>query len=140
MDLAKFVEETRGTYVNFDTVHGPQCMDLFREYVEKVLGFDQTRKVSIAYQVWFYHQADLYERVKRTKDNFPLPGDIVIWFWIYGGTGHIAVALEGCTKEKLIVLTQNDPGGSEVGEREYSYNHVVGWLHPVGKPKQVIEL
>ena len=136
MDLNEFVNVYVGKFVNFDGMYGPQCMDLYREYVDKVLGFPQSRKVSIAYQVWFYHQPELYEKIKKTNDNFPLPGDIVIWFWAYGGTGHIAIAVEGSDKDHAVCLTQNDPGGSPCIIKKYLRKrggngwHIVGWLRP----------
>jgi len=132
--LNEFVEKYKDTYINFDSMHGPQCMDLYRQYVEEVLGFNQSKKVSIAYQVWFYHQPELYEKIKKTKDNYPIPGDIVVWFWAYGGTGHIAVAVDGGLGY-AVCFSQNDPGGSPCILKKYSYTHfsgrqIVGWLRP----------
>jgi len=53
MTLQEFIDLSAGQYVNFDTVYGPQCMDLYREYVRDVLRFDQSKGVSNAWQVFF---------------------------------------------------------------------------------------
>jgi hypothetical protein len=130
MNLNEFISEHDNTYVHFDKVWGAQCMDLFRVYVEKVLKFNQTPLVRNAYAVWLTNSSD-FERIKNAPDNFPLPGDIVIWHWRYGGTGHIAIAVDGCTSTKLICFSQNDPTNSKARIREYkNYNYVLGWLRP----------
>lgn len=128
MNLPEFVKEYNNKYVHWDKVHGAQCTDLVRVYIREVLLDRQPKLVSIASQIWYNYPKEYYEGIKNLPDNFPLPGNIVIWNCTYGGTGHIAIAL-GCTTNKLVVFSQNDPKNSKAKIREYkNYRHVLGWL------------
>lgn len=135
MNLSEFVQKHKGNRRDPDGVWGAQCMDLFRLY-EKELGFPRSPGVKIAAQVWEHHNPELWEKVPYTPGAFPAPGCVVIWDRRYGGTGHIAVSLEGCTQNKLVVISQNDPFRTPVGERVYeNYDLVLGWLVPIQNNK-----
>jgi len=133
MDLSQFIKEYENKFVHYDTVYGAQCMDLARVYVREVLGDQyQFPPVGIAYEVWNKYPKAHYDRIKNSPTNFPLPGSIVLWHWAYGGTGHIAVAAEGCDRKTLLCVTQNDPKNSPTIIKRYKYNWMVlGWLQPI---------
>lgn len=132
MNLSKFISEYEGKYVHWDKVHGAQCVDLVRMYVSKVLGdVYQFPPVRIAYDIWNKYPKAYYERIKNAPTNFPLPGDIVIWHWAYGGTGHIAIVIEADVNS-FTCLTQNDPKNKPAIKKVYKYSWMVlGWLHPI---------
>lgn len=132
MNLDQFVDTTLGQFVHFDEVWGAQCMDLVRVYIRDVLGDQyQPPLVRNAYSVWNNYPKEHYERIKNTKYNFPLPGDIIIWHYVYGGTGHIAIVLDADVNS-FTVLSQNDPRGKPTIKKTYKYNWMVlGWLHPI---------
>ena len=129
MKLAEFVQKHNGQHVNFDNVHGAQCMDLYRQYVGEVLGLPQSPLVAGAADVWRRYQKAHYERIRNGLDNYPAPGDIVIWSRSYGPAGHIAIAVEA-DRNSLTCFSQNDPGGTRAGLKLYNYRGVLGWLHP----------
>ena len=131
MLLAEFVQKYVNKYVNFDTVYGPQCMDLYRQYVKEVLELPQSVGVRGAADVWTKYPVEHYDRTANTPDNFPLPGDIVIWRRWYSllPVGHIAIAVSA-DRDRLVCFSQNDPGGRQAGLKEYGYKNILGWLHP----------
>lgn len=131
MTLTEFVELHARQYVNFNPRTGfKQCMDLFRVYVRDVLGDDyQPGGVRIAAQVYYNYPTAYWERIPNKPTNYPQPGDVVIWAWWYGGTGHIAICVEADVN-RMTCFSQNDPGGSPCVLKEYDYDRVLGWLRP----------
>jgi hypothetical protein len=131
MTLDEFVTAHNGQYVNFDQVYGPQCMDLYRVYVRDVLGFEQSKGVANAWQVYYNYPAALWERIPNGPTNYPQPGDVVIWSRWYSRslTGHIAICVDA-GDSWLTCFSQNDPGGSPCILKEYGYRYVLGWLRP----------
>lgn len=134
--LAEFVEEYDGQFVNFDTVYGAQCMDLFRCYVREVLGFPQSAGVSNAWQVFSNFDPALWEKIPYKKSLFPSPGCVIIWSKWYSIklTGHIAVYVRPGEKKPLLCFSQNDPGGKPATLKEYNFDRVLGWLRPKVEP------
>lgn len=129
MSLTEFIQQHNGQFVNYDTVYGPQCMDLYRQYVKDVLGFPQSPGVSIAAQVW-YQAHPHFDKIACVLGRYPVEGDIVIWQWRYGGTGHVAIVIKA-NAVGLTCFSQNDPLRSPSIIKEYSsYKYVLGWLHP----------
>lgn len=135
MTLQEFIDLNAGQYVNFDTMYGPQCMDLYRKYVQDVLGFNQSKPVRNAAAVWYNYPLALYERIANGPTNYPQPGDIVIWSKWYSRslTGHIAICVDA-GDSWLTCFSQNDPGGTPAMLKEYGYRHVLGWLRPKVDP------
>jgi hypothetical protein len=128
MDLYEFIRNHTKRHVNFDDVHGPQCTDLVRLYIEEVLGFDQLPLVEIAPQIWYKVDESLYEKIPL-PGNIAEFGDIGIWDWRYGGTGHIAIAVCGDSK-RAVFFSQNDPGGTPPELKLYGYDFMLGLLRP----------
>ena len=132
MTLDEFVTTHNGQFVHFDAMFGAQCMDLYREYVKRVLGFEQSKGVSNAWQVFFNFDPALWERIPYKKGIHPTPGCVVIWSkWVSVKlTGHISVYVKPGEKLPMTCFSQNDPGGTPARLREYSYRYVLGWLRP----------
>lgn len=129
MNLAEFITKYTDEYINFDTIYGPQCMDLYRQYVKEVLEFPQSELVAGAADVWTNYPEEYYDRITNGPYNFPIHGDVVIWSRAYGPDGHIAVAVEADSM-KLVCFSQNDPTNTPALEKTYTYNNILGWLHP----------
>lgn len=135
--LADFITEYAGKFVNYDTVYGPQCMDLFRQYAKDVLGFPQSKGVSNAWEVFFNFDPELWEKIPYRKGIHPTPGCVVIWSRYYSKslTGHIAVYVRPGETLPMLCFSQNDPPKNDKSKRfamlrEYGYRHVLGWLRP----------
>lgn len=133
MTLQEFIDINAGQFVNFDAVYGPQCMDLYRQYVQDVLGFPQSNGVANAWQVYHNYPTKYWERITNNPTNFPQPGDVMIWSKWYSRslTGHIAIVVEADASRALWCFSQNDPGGTPAMLREYDYTRVLGWLRPI---------
>lgn len=130
----QFILKYHGRFIDFDGRYGNQCMDLYRAYVEQVLGFAQSVGVGCAKDVWNNYPTSKYERIANGPNNYPLPGDIVIWSSQYGECGHIAICLYA-DGSRMVNFSQNDPLRSSCQIQHYSYFAVLGWLHP--KPVSV---
>jgi CHAP domain len=76
------------------------------------------------------------EKIPNEADNYPLAGDVVIYNASWGGGyGHVGIALDGCTSQKLIISEQNNGqgdgdgrNGDEVKTRTGNYTGVLGWI------------
>lgn len=127
--LQEFVDKYKGKGVDFDGHYGFQCVDLYRKYVEEVLGIPQTPSVAGAKDIW--DKCPGFEKVTNTPDGFPKPGDVMIWGATYGPYGHVAIVVSADVNS-FTCFSQNDPTGALSGIKKYSsYKGVVGWLRAV---------
>jgi hypothetical protein len=69
-----------------------------------------------------------YMVVVNTPNNFPKPGDIIVWGSTWGnGFGHTAIVL-AANVYWVAVLEQNDPTGAMPVAATHGYSGVIGWL------------
>lgn len=127
--LQEFIDKWNGKGADWDKSYGNQCVDLYRFYVNEVLGFAQTPPVPGAKDIWTSDTPN-FEKIANTPTGIPEPGDVMIWGSKYGPYGHVAIV----TKADLNTFTcfsQNDPSGALCGLKDYkTYTPVIGWLHP----------
>ncbi len=132
MTLDEFVQKYIGTTVDFDGHYGGQCVDLYRLYVQQVLGFPQSPLVVGAKDIWDTAPEEYYEKIKCMAINRPQLGDIVVWNEHTGkGYGHVAVCLYAHVSV-FCSLDQNWPEGKQCARVFHDYQHVIGWLRPKG--------
>lgn len=134
MTLQEFIARYNGQGIDFDHAFGNQCMDLAEEYNQEVVG--APRLGGNAIDVWTGYPPSYYEKIANRPDNYPNPGDIVIWgpdpndpAVATGQYGHIAV----CVTADVNTFTsfdQNFPEGSLSHEQPHTYGGVLGWLRP----------
>ena len=130
MTLQEFIDKYNGKFIDYDGHYGAQCQDLYRQYVQEVLGFPQSPGVVGAKDNWDAYLPDYYERIPNTPEGVPQPGDIMIWGASYGPYGHVAVVTEA-TLTTFKCFSQNDPTGAPCGIKLYrTYKPTLGWLHP----------
>ena len=97
MTLEQFIKKYLNKGVDFDGRYNAQCVDLFRAYVDEVLGYPQPKGVKGACQLWqnFNNDPNLknyYQKIPNTASFIPQKGDIAIWkCTIGGGFGHVAI-------------------------------------------------
>jgi len=79
-----------------------------------------------------------YQKIANAVGNFPAPGDLFFFGALYGGgAGHTGVVVSA-NANTVILAEQNDPYGSGVHEKAYSYNGAMGWFHhPSAAPAPV---
>lgn len=130
MTLDEFVVKYTGVPVDFDGAYGNQCFDLYRKYVQDVLGFPQSPSTGTAgaKTIWDNYLKDYFEAISNTPTGYPQKGDIVIWGSVYGIYGHVAICTEA-TVNTFKCFSQNDPAGSLPAIKWYkNYTGVLGWL------------
>lgn len=128
MQFNDFVKEVLGTYIDFDGVYGNQCVDLIKEYVEKVLGIDAW--VSNAENYATTYPKSKFDLIENTPDGVPEQGDIVIFNDSVGEFGHVCIAFSGGSVDEFKSLDQNWPKGSPIQVISHNYRGVIGWLRP----------
>jgi hypothetical protein len=133
MTLQEFFDKYNGKGIDFDGAYGFQCMDVYRQYTKEVVEGKQSPGVEGAKDVWDTYLTEVYTRTKNTPDNFPKPGDVVIWGTQLGPYGHIAIC-SSADANNLTCFGQNFPLGSVCHFQKHTYFGVLGWLRPKGLP------
>lgn len=102
MTLKRFVVTYNGKKVDWDKVHGYQCVDLFRQYCKDVFNIPQLPAVEGAKDLWKKHGC-----LKLTTDSYA-PGDVLV----YDSTpsnpyGHVCILVSLLDSDTFIVFEQN---------------------------------
>lgn len=133
--LSEFVIKWLGKKADWDGHYDGQCVDLFRYYVDEVLGFPQPKGVGGAKDFWLNYDTDpnlknYYEKITNTPTGVPTAGDVMIWnSKAGGGFGHVSIFLEG-NASKFTSFDQNFPTLSKCTKTVHDYTNVYGWLRP----------
>jgi len=130
MTLQEFIQKYTNQFVeyhSYDPAAKNQCVDLANQWLVEGLGLEAiigTNAIDFPSKA----VARGMDWIPNTPDGIPEPGDLIV----YEGTiGHIDIALEGCTKDKVVAFSQNYPTGSPCVVRTGTYLRpkAVGWLH-----------
>lgn len=115
MTLSEFILKYRGQKVDYDNAYGAQCVDLFRQYCQDVLGIPHTGAVQGAKDLWLdYNNMPLEQKYfVKVKGAFR-PGDVLVWDG--GQFGHVAIFLS-MLGTNLIVFEQDGfkQDGAKIG-------------------------
>lgn len=137
MDYREFFNKYNGKKVDFDGYYGPQCVDLFNQYLKDVLGINnpiQQFPVASAYQIWDYAKNNnKFKRIENTPTGVPQQGDIIIWKKTSSlPHGHVAIFDNGDVNG-FTSFDQNYPLNSPCHLEKHNYLSpaVQGWLRPV---------
>ena len=131
MNLQTFESQTTGRVKSARGLVG-ECVSVSALWAEKngwtaVFG-------TTAYSIWLNFRDPAYQVIANQtgpNGNHPNPGDIVFFDSRFGaGAGHTGVCKTADLKT-ITLIEQNDPYGTGVHEKVYSYYAVVGWFHPV---------
>lgn len=137
MTLSSFITKWNGKKADWDNAYGGQCVDLFRFYVNEVLGLGQPKGVVGAADFWANYATDLilednFTQIKNTADFKPLAGDVMIWNKrAGGGFGHIAIVSDD--KATLDTFNSFDQNWVKISVCEivkHTYANVYGVLRP----------
>lgn len=127
MILQEFFDKYNNKGIDFDGYYGFQCMDLAEQYNKEVVGAPKFGGNAI--DCWTEYPFDFYDKITNSPDNFPLPGDVIIWSQGVGQFGHIAICSDANTNT-FTSFDQNWPIGSVCHFQPHNYNNVLGWLRP----------
>ena len=133
--LNEFVSKYNGQKVDYDKAFGPQCVDLFRQYCQDVVGCGHTGSVEGAKDLYLN-----YNKLPKEKESFtrianpknPKPGDVAVWGESSTNKyGHVAVII-GLLNSDLIVFEQDGfkQDGAKINLR--GRNNFLGVLRPRG--------
>lgn len=113
MTLEEFVKVNNGRKVDYDGVYGPQCVDLFRQYVWDVLGIKEhtgsCASSGGAKDLFLdYHKMPIEKKYFiRSASKTCKAGDVLIWNESLSNKyGHIAICL-GVIGNSYIVFEQD---------------------------------
>lgn len=113
MTLEEFVKVNNGKKVDYDGVYGPQCVDLFRQYVWDVLGITEhtgsCASSGGAKDLFLdYHKMPIEKKYFiRSASKTCKAGDVLIWNEsLTNKYGHIAICL-GVIGNSYIVFEQD---------------------------------
>jgi len=133
MTLSQFLARWYDRYCEFDHIGSAQCVDLAEQYVADVLRLPKIG--GNAADVWNRVDPLRYLRTVNGPTNFPLPGDIVVWFQNtsvgVGPAGHVGICV-GADQDSLVTFDQNWPALSRCKCVLHSYTGVYGWLSTPG--------
>lgn len=138
MTLSSFITKWNGKKADWDGQYGGQCVDLFRFYIDEILGLTQPRGVVGAADFWANYTTDPilknnFTQIKNTADFKPLAGDVMVWNKrAGGGFGHIAIVSDD--KATLDTFNSFDQNWVKVSVCEivkHTYANVYGVLRPL---------
>ena len=131
MTLAEFAAKYSGKKVDYDKAYGAQCVDLFRQYCQDVIGCPHTGAVEGARDLWFkFSDNDEKLYFDRFSPWFVQPGDVAIWDETANNKyGHVAIVLLVDNKAKeLLVLEQNGFAQDGVKLTVRGWSNLIGVL------------
>lgn len=138
--MQDFINKWTGVGCDFDGWYGNQCVDLFNQYNQDVVGADRlfTPTTGGAADLWndFAGPGNVsYRKIENTPDGVPQEGDVIIWAAntaVTGGAGHVAIATANCNVNSIDSFDQNYPTGSLPHVQHHpDYTGVLGWLRPL---------
>lgn len=134
MKISEFVKKYNGKKVDFDKAFGCQCVDLFRQYCNDVLGIPHTGTVEGAKDLYINYAKLPGEmnHFTRIATRFPRVGDVVIWDKTPSNKyGHVAICI-GNLADEIIVFEQNGfaQDGAKIVTRE---KNILGVLRYKGE-------
>lgn len=107
MTICKWISTTENKKVDFDKRYGYQCVDLFRDYINKVLAREQPNGVKGAINLWtdYQYNNNLKNIFNQTmKFHF---GDWIIWEPTKSNPyGHIAMYIN--TQGSFFLVFEQD--------------------------------
>lgn len=134
MKISEFIKKYNGKKVDFDKAFGCQCVDLFRQYCNDVLGIPHTGTVEGAKDLYINYAKLPGEmnHFNRIATRFPRIGDVVIWDKTPSNKyGHVAICI-GNLADEIIVFEQNGfaQDGAKIVTRE---KNILGVLRYKGE-------
>jgi len=131
----QFVDKYNGKKLDWDNAYQGQCVDLFRFYIDEVIGVKQPRGVVGAADFWANYSTDPilkdnFTQIKNTPEFVPQESDVMIWNKrAGGGFGHIGVVISGNINE-FTSFDQNWRSINVCEPTKHNYTNVYGVLRP----------
>ncbi len=139
LTLEQFIAKYNGTYIDWDKVYGPTCVDLIRYYQNEVLGVppESIPSALTARQMFINFPKEGNQYFTKVISPYgdpqiPPKGAIVFWGyypWVTGLAGHTSVC-SASGEYQFISFDQNWGKPNFCRFVNHSYRGVMGWLIP----------
>lgn len=135
MLLDQFITANCRKQVDYDGVYGSQCVDLFRQYCQDVLGIPHTGSCSTsggAKDLWLdYSKMPLEKKyfTRLGRSTTPAYGYVAVWNSTdKNDFGHVAIVIGKVSDKTLLVFEQDGfkQDGAKVATR--STENLLGYL------------
>lgn len=134
MKFQEWLDYVNGKFIDVDGKYGAQCVDLVRHYLLNCLGIPAYTIPSVNYAKQIFDTNPKgFKKINNIwgdLTNKPIPGDIVVWGWLWpitGIAGHVGICTWSDGKD-LIVMNQNYGSTKFTQLRKFGFNGVRGWL------------
>ena len=109
MTAAEFIVKYQGKKVDYDRAHGPQCVDVFRQYCKDVVGCPHTGTVEGAKELWFrFAENDEKLYFNRLNALQARLGDVLIEDSKETNRyGHVSIVVAVQDKDNVLVFQQD---------------------------------
>ena len=131
MTLDAFVKKYQNKSVNFDKKFGPQCVDLFNQYLLDVYKIKEPIKefpVASAFQLYGMAQKKPnFETQNNGLFDIAKPGDVIVWGQGVGPYGHVGI----CVKAGLMSLEVFEQNWDKVEKcviNKHNYKNIIGFF------------
>lgn len=131
MNPIEFFLKWNKKFLDYDGVHGPQCVDVIKQYFIEVLSLAPVQGNAIDY----WKDIPGFKRMGKGWFNTPKTGDVIVWNKNVNPFGHIAV-VNWVRNFDFGSFEQNFPVGSPCHYQEHNYKNVLGWLRPEKMPAE----
>ena len=145
MTLDNFINKYMGKATDYDGVYNAQCVDLIKLYLRDCFGIRAgTWGNAVDYYRYFKNKNwagyermnEAFEIIPNTPDFIPVKGDICVfgeYFSKNHNNGHIGIATDKCTVNKLYIYDQNAKGKNDpmkISTYGYTSKNFLGVLRP----------
>lgn len=135
MTIDIYFQSIIGKKLDYDGVYANQCVDLIKDYADKVLGLiPQAVGDAHEYYTNYYkykYLSDNFDRIPNTPDFIPRKGDIAVYNTGYGKYGHVCICSGVGNINYFYAYEQNGRGRLDpVTYSKMSYLHLSGVLRP----------
>lgn len=136
MTIQQFFDRWLNKICDWDGYYGGQCVDLYDQYCQDVVG-SPIILIGGAADIWSNYPTSHFDRVLNTPTAIPKLGDVMIWDRTSSlPYGHVSIFKSGDINN-FTSFDQNWPTGSVCKFVNHNYNGVIGWLTPKAQQQPI---
>ena len=129
MKIEDFFNKYNGKGIDNDGAYGFQCMDLYNQYQEEVMGV-KAKGANYAYLVWDSYDKENFDRIVNTPSFVPKLGDVAVWTKGKIPYGHVSICTGKGDINKFESFDQNWNKPYCTYEEHDYFNGFLGVLRP----------
>lgn len=135
MTIDEYFKSVNGKKIDYDGRYKNQCVDLIKDYADKVLALFP-KAVGDAWEYWTNYEKYAYlyknfDKIPNTPTFIPKKGDIAVFNRNYGAYGHVCICTGEGDYNHFYSYDQNKGGNLEpVQKCKHNYVSLYGVLRP----------